>query len=274
MYEYFSDKTLKINKLNSFKNVSLLVTHYNRTKSLEHLLNSLKLQEFEFEDIVISDDGSKPEHIERLKALQEIYSFKLVTTSQNRGLGNNINKGQREITSPYTLYLQEDFVPKALFADKLSNAIDFMEERAELDMVRFYGYFKYPYLKEYKNGFSEMVFTALPWYGKYRKFYFYSDHPHLRRSNFLEKFGIYNEGTSGDVTEYQMMMSVIQKDGKGLFYDDFQGLFDQQNSSEEPSTMTRTSLRESKNPVITAVRHLYRHIKFNFDYHFSKHTNN
>lgn len=260
--------------MNSFKNVSLLITHYNRTKSLEQLLKSLKSQEFEFGEIVVTDDGSKPEHIDKLKALKEIYSLKLVLAPVNSGLGNNINKGQLEITTPYTLYLQEDFVPKALFAEKLAKAVSFMELRAELDMVRFYAYFKYPYLKPYKHGFSDMVFTASPLSGRYRKFYLYSDHPHLRRTNFLEKFGRYTEGTSGDVTEYQMMMSVIQKNGKGLFYDDFQGLFDQENSSEEPSTMTRTSLRESTNPLITAVRHCYRHIKFNFDYHFSKYSNN
>lgn len=260
--------------MNSFKTVSLLITHYNRSKSLEQLLRCLKIQDCEFAEIVVSDDGSRPEHLGMLKKLQEAYFFKLVLTPHNKGLGNNINKGQRVITSPYTLYIQEDFIPKALFADKLSDALSFMNLQPELDIVRFYAYFKYPYLKPYKNGFSEMVFNALPWFWKYRKFYFYSDHPHLRRSNFLEKFGNYNEGTSGDVTEYQKMMSVIQNDGKGLFYDDFQGLFEQQNSSVEPSTMTRTSLRESKNPIITLVRHLYRHIKFNFDYHFSKYTNN
>ncbi|MDB5119527.1 MAG: glycosyltransferase family 2 protein [Sphingobacteriales bacterium] len=259
--------------MNSFENVTLLVTHYNRTKSLEHLLKSFEDQNIQFGDIVISDDGSKEKHLEKLKSLAETYQLRLILAPQNKGLGNNINKGQKGVTTAYTLYVQEDFVPKPLFAEKLTNAIQFMEERSDFDMVRFYAYFKYPFSKPFRNGFSEMMFNASPWYFSYRKFYFYSDHPHLRRSNFLEKFGKYNEGTSGDVTEYQMMMSVIQKNGKGVFYDDYQGLFDQQNSLEEPSTMTRTSLRESKNLLITAVRHLYRHIKFNFDYHFSKYTN-
>ena len=35
------------------------------------------------------------------------------------------------------------------------------------------------------------------WYPGYKKFYAYSDHPHLRRSNFLEKFGRYSENTKG-----------------------------------------------------------------------------
>jgi len=180
--------------LNSLKDVSLLVTHYNRTSSLTKLLEVLDAQNLRFGEIVISDDGSNQESIEKLKLLQKIHSFTLVLTPQNKGLGNNINKGQKAITTPYTLYVQEDFVPKPLFAEKLVKAISFMDERPELDMVRFYAYFKYPFLKPYRNGFSDMIFNAWPWYWGYRKFYFYSDHPHLRRSNFLEKFGRYDKG--------------------------------------------------------------------------------
>lgn len=255
------------------KQVGLLITHYNRPSSLNKLLSTFKEQNLEFGEIVVSDDGSKNEHLEDLKMLQGVFKFKLVLTPQNKGLGNNINKGQKAITAPYTLYVQEDFVPKPLFAEKLRNAIGFIEENPAIDFIRFYAYFKYPFLKPFKKGFSEMYFNASLLYFKYRKFYLYSDHPHLRRSNFLSKFGNYTEGTSGDVTEYQMMMTVIQKKAKGLFYDDYQALFTQENSSAEPSTMSRTSLRESKNLLITAVRHCYRHIKFNFNYHFSKYTN-
>lgn len=254
------------------KDVSLLITHYNRTLSLSKLLDIFNDQNLRFGEIVVSDDGSNQESIEKLKLLQEIHSFTLVLTPQNKGLGNNINKGQKAITTPYTLYVQEDFAPKPLFAEKLVEAISFMNERPELDMVRFYAYFKYPFLKPYKNGFSDMIFNAWPWYWGYRKFYFYSDHPHLRRSTFLEKFGKYREGANVDVTEYQMMIKVIQRKGKALFYDDYKGLLDQENTVEEPSTITRTNLRESKNLVITFIRHCYRHVKFNFDYHFSKYS--
>lgn len=253
-----------------FEDISLLITHYNRSASLEHLLKTLKDKGLRFAETVVSDDGSRPEHIDKLTKLQEIYLFNLVLAPINQGLGNNINKGQEVIKTPYTLYIQEDFVPKTLFREKLKNAVDFMDNWPELDMVRFYAYFKYPYLKPYKNGFSQMIYNAFPYYIRYRKFYLYSDHPHLRRSNFLEKFGKYKEGANVDVTEYQMMMKVIQRRGKALFYDDYQGLFEQENTIEEPSTITRTNLRESKNFLVTFIRHCYRHFKFNFDYHFSK----
>lgn len=189
---------------------------------------------------------------------------RVITTPQNKGLGNNINKGQDAVKTPLTLYVQEDFVPEAIFPDKLQRMLEIFKTREDLDIIRFYAYFKYPYMKPISDGFSEMKFSI--WYPGYKKFYMYSDHPHLRRSNFLQKFGRYDEGVKGDVTEYRMMMRFLKRKGKGLFYDDFKGLFDQRNNSEEPSTMKRNFWRESANPFVTLARHCYRYIRFNWDY--------
>ncbi|KQS26963.1 glycosyltransferase [Dyadobacter sp. Leaf189] len=250
--------------MHSFDEITLLVTHYNRSTSLERLLKSFEDLGCRFGNIVVSDDGSKPEHITYINSLKNTYTFELVTTPKNRGLGNNINKGQDAVKTPYTLYVQEDFVPQAIFPDKLKSAFGFMQERKELDFVRFYAYFKYPYLKPYKSGFSDMVFSI--WNPGYKKFYYYSDHPHLRRSNFFERFGRYPEGLKVEVTEYRMMMSVLKNKGKALFFDEYTTLFDQVNSSAEPSTVKRNYWRETENPFVTLSRHLYRHLKFNYDY--------
>ena len=248
----------------TFNGVTLLVTHYNRSQSLEQLLKSFAELECRFEDIVVSDDGSKPEHIAYLQSLQAQFNFRLITTPKNRGLGNNINKGQDAVQTPLTLYVQEDFTPAAIFPERFEHALRLMNERQELDMVRFYAYFEYPYLKNEDNGFYEMAFGL--WKPGYRKFYMYSDHPHLRRTSFFQKFGRYIEGQKGDFTEYTMMMSFLKKKGKALFYKDFTGLFTQKNSEVEPSTMTREVWRQSDNFFLSQLRHLYRHLKFNFDY--------
>ena len=253
-----------------YKDVTLLVTHYNRSGSLERLLRTFKERGYSFDGIVVSDDGSKPAQLANLLKIQPLYGFTLVTTPTNKGLGNNINKGQDAVKTAYTLYVQEDFVPFDIFEEKLGDALTFLNQRPALDMVRFYAYFKYPFLKPVKNGFSEMRFSPWPFYWGYKKFYVYSDHPHLRRSSFLEKFGRYPEGVKGDVTEYRMMMSFLRKKGQAIFYEDFKGLFDQVNSSTEPSTMKRNYWREAGNPLVTFARHAYRHLKFNFDYHFRK----
>lgn len=253
-----------------FFGVTLLVTHYNRSGSLARLLETFKAQKNSFDEIIVSDDGSKPAEIEQLRQLEKLYEFRLLTTDHNKGLGNNINKGQDAVKTPYTLYVQEDFVPKEKFTSSFAEAVGYLNERKDLDIVRFYAYFKYPLLKPLLNGFSEMKFSPSPLRWGYKKFYAYSDHPHLRRSNFLERFGRYPEGLKGDVTEYRMMMQFLKRNGKGLFYEDFKGLFDQVNSESEPSTMKRSYWREANNPVISAARHLYRHLKFNYDLHFLK----
>jgi len=246
-----------------FPTITLLVTHYNRSQSLARLLQAFQKQEITFGSIVVSDDGSKPEQIDKLKDLVLQYQFNLVTTAHNKGLGNNINKGQDAVTTAYTLYVQEDFDPFPGYGKHLQNALAIMNERADVDLMRFYAYFKYPYLKPYRDGFSEMNFKI--WYPGYKKFHVYSDHPHLRRTTFFEKFGRYAEGIKGDRTEFLMNLSFIKKKGKAMFYEDFKGLFNQVNSSDEPSTMTRSDMRQSNNPLIVLARAVYRNVKHTWE---------
>ena len=251
-----------------FTGVTLLVTHYNRSNSLENLLHSFQNLGCVFEDIVVSDDGSNTAHQEYLKKIQSKFKFRLITTSQNKGLGNNLNKGQDAVVTPYTLYVQEDFTPTLIFPAHFKDALGFMNEEKELDVVRFYAYKTYPYLKAFKNGFSKMLIK--PWYINYGKVNYYSDHPHLRRSNYFTKFGRYAEGIKGDRTEYRMCISFIQNKGNGLFFNNFKELFIQENSAAEPSTMTRKNLTTSKNIFITFIRNGYRQLRYNYDIQFAK----
>lgn len=253
-----------------FNNITLLITNYNRSSSLERLLQKFQDMSVKFADIVVSDDGSKPEHLEKVKALKSKFEFNLITTPENKGLGNNINKGQDAVKTPLTLYIQEDFVPRDLFVEKLKIANDWMEADKDLDFIRFYAYFKYPHLKPISNGFSEMIFHhSFIWQG-YRKFYLYSDHPHLRRTDFLKKFGRYPEGIKPDRTEYKMMMQVLAVGAKVYFYNDFKALLEQENTSSEPSTIKRNFWRNNGSIFISLSRHLYRYIRFNLELPFYK----
>ncbi len=247
-----------------FKGVTLLVTHYNRTNSLYNLLNAFESLHCKFDEIIVSDDGSRPENMAILEQLQEQFSFRLVKARVNLGLGNNINKGQEAVITPYTLYVQEDFEPTSLFPTKFAKSLQILHENQEIDIVRYYAYFEYPYLTQPNEGFYKMDFKIWKW--GYRKFYVYSDHPHLRRSTYFNKFGKYLEGIKGDNTEYSMMMSFLKKNGQALFYKNFNDLFLQKNSQSEPSTMNRDFWRESNNIVVVNIRHIYRHLKFNLDY--------
>ncbi|ALI99888.1 glycosyltransferase [Rufibacter tibetensis] len=251
-----------------FPGVTLLITHYNRSGSLERLLSACRERGCSFDDIVVSDDGSKPEHLGALKRLQGQYGFQLVTTPVNRGLGNNINKGQDAVKTPYTLYVQEDFVPTPAFPGHFRDALEIMKAEDKWDLIAFYSYAAYPYLRPYKKGFSEKLYK--PWYINYKKIYAYSDHPHLRKSDFLKKFGRYVEGIKSDKTEYLMCVSFIKNKGQSLFFNEYKSLFDQVNPEDEPSTVTRTKWTQSNNLFIVVVRDIYRQIKYNYDLHVAK----
>ena len=242
-----------------FSGVTLLITHYNRSSSLEHLLTTFENLNCTFEEVIVTDDGSKSEHLTKVKELQKKYLFRLLTTPVNKGLGNNNNKGQDAVKTEYTLYIQEDFAPRPIFPDLFVKSMNIMRSQPDIDIIRYYSYFLYPYLKPYDNDFSWLDFHPEPWFVTHRKFYFYSDHPHVRRSNFFNKFGRYVEGVRGDRTEYRMSLSFVQKKAKGLFYTKFDQVFDQLNTNSEPSTMLneRPEWKLSKNIFVKTIRFFY-----------------
>ena len=244
-----------------FKEVTLLITHYNRSRSLERLLSSLANLNCTFEDIVVSDDASRPEHLDEVKKMQSRYNFRLVTTPKNGGYGNCINKGMDKINTPYTLYLQEDFVPFDAFPKNFKNALDIMNEDQSVDYIRFWAIGK-PYidLKPYKHGFSEMVYRF--WNMHHLKFYQFSDTPNIKRSTFTEKFGRYREGIHGDLTDYYMAISFLHNKGKGLFYNDYEALFSHDNSDEASVSRPLTHWKQNLSLPIRIMRFCYLRYKW------------
>lgn len=246
-----------------FNDVTLLITHYNRSESLRRLLDAFDSLDCVFGDIVVSDDGSKPEHFQQVIALQQRFAFKLVTTPINRGLGNNINKGQEAATTDYVLYIQEDFVPKAAFPLYLEKSLAIMRQHSKWDLITFYSYESYPYLIPYDQDFSEKKFHWQPWYKNHLKFYVYGDHPHLRRRTFPDKFGKYPENQNVDKTEMGMALSFIRNNGKALLYNQIYDLLDQNNSAIEPSTASyRQNWKQRDSFVIHLMRRIYLVYKF------------
>lgn len=256
---------------NYFREITLLITHYNRSISLERLLKSFEERQIRFKEIVVSDDGSKSEHLKNMELFKGKYGIRLVLTEKNKGLANNINKGQRAVKTPFTLYVQEDFIPTDRFSQSLTDGLKFIKEDSKIDLVRFYAYRIHPYLKPLKNGFSEMEFHF--WRPNAYQFNCYSDHPHLRRSSFLDKFGDYKEGIKSDRAEFKMAMSFVQHKGKAIIHDNYREIFIQENSSAEPSQVARKKLKQqiqlSDSFFIKTARSVYRNIKFRAEYLFS-----
>lgn len=244
-----------------FQDVSLLITTYNRSRSLERLLETFRDLQISFAEIVVSDDASRPEHLNHIRELKQKYGFRLMEARENGGLAANMNKGQAAAVQPYILYVQEDFEPLPGCEQHIGDALELMREDPDIDIARFYAYFAYPYTQPYKKGFSKMIFKPSPLAANHIKFYVYSDHPHLRRSNFEEKFGKFRLGIGSDRAEFEMALSFIKNGGKGIFYDKFNTVFEQRNSAEEPSTIGRASWRSSKSPLLLMVRAVYLRFK-------------
>ncbi|MXV15541.1 glycosyltransferase family A protein [Hufsiella ginkgonis] len=247
----------------TFENITLLVTHYNRSSSLERLLSAMKMHGLGFAGIIVSDDGSSQEHFQKLTDLAAVYNFTLVGTEVNGGLGYNINKGQDAVKTPFTLYVQEDFIPSGRFATVLADSVALFNADQDLDLVRYFANFRFPYMKNFKKGFSKLLVPIFAL--DYHKIYAYSDNPHLRRSTFFEKFGRYREGLTGDRTEYYMCISFIKNKGKAVLYNGFKTLFKHVNTPSERSTMRRESWRSHDNPVLAFVRNAYRQVRYNYD---------
>lgn len=246
-----------------YKNVTLLITHYNRPHSLERLLQSLQQAGIGFGAIIVSDDASESAHFKELQVLQAIYHFIIVPGIVNQGLGYNLNKGQRQVTTPYVLYIQEDFEFTPLFITELPEALALLQKDTGLDMVRFFAHFRYPYLVPYSTDFEEVAIPLLA--TNYNKIYAYSDTPHLRRAGFEQKFGSYREGINADRTEYHMCLSFIKNKGRCVISKHYAGLFRHQNLAEEPSTIHRPGRQFDNSFPLRTIRYFYRQLRYNFD---------
>lgn len=245
------------------KEITLLITHYNRTTSLERLFASLKKLDLHFGEIIVSDDGSETEQIDRLEELQQKFGFRLLKAVQNAGLGANINKGQRAVTTPYILYVQEDFEIDAKFLPILTESLAIMKKDEGLDLVRFFAHFRYPYLKPYNGGFEEVAIPSLA--TDYHKIYAYSDTPHLKRATFEQKFGAYREDIGSDRMEYRMCISFIVNHGRCIISKHFKTLFLHDNLVAEPSTAIRPPRQHSKAVLIAIARFWFRQLRYNWD---------
>ena len=228
--------------------VTLLITHFNRSESLARLLKAIDELNINFYEVIVCDGYSKKEHIEHIFKLQEEFKFTLKTSTSNKGLGNTINMGQDAVKSPYLLYVQEDFYPKPKFKQALIDGLEIFKNEPKWDIIRFYSFpwSPFPYLKNYKKGFSEMKFSLSPLYISHIKFYVYSDHPHLKRKSFPQKFGRYIESPKGDVTEMGMCRSFLKNKGKGLFYTEHKELFEHDNSDHEPGLFRPDKIKTKK----------------------------
>lgn len=90
--------------------LSVVIPVFNELKrihKLEEIVKYLKKQKFSNELIVVND-GSLDDTLEKLKKLQKKYSFKVVSYSQNQGKGYAIKQGMKQARGDYHLFADVD----------------------------------------------------------------------------------------------------------------------------------------------------------------------
>ena len=59
--------------------ISIVLTHYNRTKLLKRTLESFKHYFTDYVEVIVVDDGSRQEELEKLYELKRNYNFRLIS---------------------------------------------------------------------------------------------------------------------------------------------------------------------------------------------------
>ena len=93
--------------------VSIIISFYERFEHLRCCLDSLRFCAKDFEEVIIADDGSSSETVDRLKELIPTYSFPIKHAWQAKDgfrLAFTRNNGIREAHGDYLVFLDCDFL--------------------------------------------------------------------------------------------------------------------------------------------------------------------
>ena len=93
--------------------VSIIVCFYERLDHLKCCLDALALCAEDFDEVVIADDGSKAETVQRLEKMMTSYSFPIAHVSHPKDgfrLSASRNNGIRRSRGDYLIFLDCDFL--------------------------------------------------------------------------------------------------------------------------------------------------------------------
>ncbi len=182
--------------------ISFFITHYNRPSDLLECLKAIKKLDLSHYEIVVSDDGSKTDVIERIKSFE---IDKLLLSDFNRGLAGSINHGLKSCQGTYIIYCQEDFLLNKRIKDILHECISLLDAD-KVDLIRFTSNFEFNKLIPLSENVSLIPRFSIKNF--FQNYYRYSDHPFIIKNGFHKAFGYYLENTSGRYgeTEYAIRM--------------------------------------------------------------------
>lgn len=92
---------------------SIIICFYERLTHLKHCLDSLRFSQNDFDEVIISDDGSSPETVKALRELIADYDFPIRHVWQEKQgfrVAAARNNGIRNATGDYLIFFDCDFL--------------------------------------------------------------------------------------------------------------------------------------------------------------------
>ena len=185
--------------------ISFLITHFNRPKSLEQCVASIKQHTTNIPfEIVVSDDCSRHENLDQIKNIPVI---RIIESNQNQGLASNINKGIAACNGDIIVYIQEDFRLNENFRSHFPYILQALNTN-QVDMVRLRSnvrFLKWTALNDKIKvipRFSIVDFKRSP--------YRYSDHPYVVKRIFYNSFGLYLSGVNTSYGENEYVVRMLK----------------------------------------------------------------
>lgn len=110
--------------------VSIAIPYYNRANTIDETLKSLKEQTYKnFEIIVVDDNSSDKESVEKLDELKEV---KVIRHKKNQGVAAARNNGIAESRGKYIICLDSDDMLEETFVEK---AVAVLEANPDISLV-------------------------------------------------------------------------------------------------------------------------------------------
>ena len=188
--------------------ISFLITHYNRPSDLAECLNGIRAIPISNYEIVVSDDGSTAENI---KMIQSYKADQLILATVNQGLAANINKGLVACRGEYIIYCQEDFVLSSEIVNILPECLELLQNK-KADMIRFTSNFLFKKTIPLTNKIRRI--PKFSFCNFLYNYYQYSDHPFITTKTFYDKYGYYQEETSGRYGETEYAIRILKSNAK------------------------------------------------------------
>ena len=185
--------------------LSVIFFSYNRTgylaQTIHDFLRRCTLPRSRME-LIISDDGSKKQHIPRLKEISSKFEIDQLLLSAHGGMGSSFNIGLKAATGEYILHLQDDW-SLTHTSNFVSKSIQILKTDKNIAMVRLamLGNEMTPFNP---NGQTPVSYDGISAVDLSQDFYVYSDNPHIKPKRFHEEFGYYKEADHPEHVEKDM----------------------------------------------------------------------